>query len=362
MINENAFVLEVCKFLNPDKEKLNELMKNTLDYPYILGQLLYNRVGGIAYYTLYKCEFLYDLNREFSNSLKSIYQMNYIYAKNFKASLSYISEILKAVEFPYALLKGSHLVELYPMGLRTSNDFDILINQDDISKLSSLLINEGFKQGYIKNEKFVEAARQEILFSRMNRGETVPFIKKQTKGQKFIEIDVNFSLDYKAMQKTEAVSEILNRVEKNIHTKRNELFTLGQTDFLIHLCAHLYKEATTYKMFEMGRDQSLYKFCDLYFFINKFMNESFAGNLINGITELGLRKECYYALYYTDILFEINNKELNLILKNIEPENKDYLKQIYDPVENKTYGYDMDFKDWIFSSDRKNKYMEVNDE
>ena len=74
MKNENTFILEACKFLKPDKDKLIELMDHTLDYPYILGQLLYNRMGGVAYYTLKKCELLYKLNREFRNSLKSIYQ------------------------------------------------------------------------------------------------------------------------------------------------------------------------------------------------------------------------------------------------------------------------------------------------
>ncbi len=44
MDNENKFILELCKFKYADKDKLTELMKERLDYPYILGHLLYNRV------------------------------------------------------------------------------------------------------------------------------------------------------------------------------------------------------------------------------------------------------------------------------------------------------------------------------
>jgi len=360
MNNENTFILEVCKFFDPNKEKLIELIESPLDYQYILGQLLYNRIGGAAFLTLYDCELLSNLNREFRNTLKSIFQMNCIYSENFKSALNYIGEIMEPGEFPYALLKGAYLNGLYSEGVRTSNDIDILINQEDISKLTELLKNAGFKQGHVRNEKFTEATRQEILSSRMNRGETVPFIKEQLKGQRFVEIDINFSLDYKAVQETDAVAEILKRAERKISTRKNKLFTLEITDFLIHLCVHLYKEATTYKIFEMGRDLSLYKFLDIYYLIMKFHNGNLESGFAERAIELNLQKECYYAIYYTDKLFDINNDVLNTILNAIEPENKEYLKQIYDPVANKTYGYEMDFIDWIFCPDRPNQIAEIN--
>ena len=39
---------------------------------------------------------------------------------------------------------------------------------------------------------------------------------------------------------------------------------LGDEDFFLHLCAHLYKEATTLPWIEMHRDMTLYKYCDIY--------------------------------------------------------------------------------------------------
>ena len=50
MKKENQLVIELCKFLDPDAEKIRKLLEETSNYPMILGQLLYNRMGGVAYY------------------------------------------------------------------------------------------------------------------------------------------------------------------------------------------------------------------------------------------------------------------------------------------------------------------------
>ena len=45
---------------------------------------------------------------------------------------------------------------------------------------------------------FIPAARREIIESRMTRGETVPYVKEVgLPGMRFLEVDINFSLDYK---------------------------------------------------------------------------------------------------------------------------------------------------------------------
>ena len=45
MYKENQLILELCKFEYSKKEMLTKQMEKQLDYSYILGQLLYNRVG-----------------------------------------------------------------------------------------------------------------------------------------------------------------------------------------------------------------------------------------------------------------------------------------------------------------------------
>lgn len=45
MRRENAYILELCRFQDADPERLRDWMAQGLDYPYILGHLLFNRMG-----------------------------------------------------------------------------------------------------------------------------------------------------------------------------------------------------------------------------------------------------------------------------------------------------------------------------
>ena len=143
MKNENRFILESIKGVNAEKEVLVDLMKEKMDYPYILGQLLYNRVGAVAYLTLKQNELLQKVNREFRNSLKAIYEYNSVKTESFNKAIELLSSICKKFKFPYALLKGAYLVELYPTGLRTSNDVDVLIEPDNITELTNIFKSYG---------------------------------------------------------------------------------------------------------------------------------------------------------------------------------------------------------------------------
>ena len=44
MRRENAYILELCRFQDADPERLRDWMAQGLDYPYILGHLLFNRM------------------------------------------------------------------------------------------------------------------------------------------------------------------------------------------------------------------------------------------------------------------------------------------------------------------------------
>ena len=357
MNKENRLILELCKGENAEKEKLNELMQDRLDYPYILGHLLYNRVGAMAYYALKKNQLLHKVNREFRNTLKAIYEYNFNKTDSLLSALSSLKPVCANFQFLYAFLKGSYLVDLYAKGLRTSNDIDILINPKDITELTAELKAVGFKQGNVRNETFIPASRTEIISSRMNRGETVPFVKEvDLPGMKFLEIDVNFSLGFRPGVDEQVVCDFLNRTQPMI---LNTISTLNKTDFLMHLCAHLYKEATVMSWIEMGRDISLYKYCDIYLFLRKFMDDEFARELIQRINNVGLNKECYYALNYAKELFEIDYVALDMLLKEIQPADLSFMTQVLDPQTGKVYFYDMEYRDWVFCSDRKGKLYET---
>ena len=353
MNTENHLVLSLCRFLDYEKEEIHSAFESGVDLPVVLGQILYHRMGGVAYETLNSIGILPKLNREFRSVLSLTYESNCMKTDSFYMALAELSELFSNVKFPYAFLKGSYLVSLYPKGLRTSNDLDILVNPNDVTLIENLLKSNGFVQGYLHGNEFRQATRQEIIYSKMNRGETVPFVKQiNLPYMNYMEIDINFSLDFKAIGGTTFVFSLLKRAERNIVTSKGSLYTLSKADFLIHLCAHLYKEASIYNWVQMGRDLSLYKFCDIYLYVHKFMDDRSARELERAIRQYGMQKECYYALYFTRLLFSIRNPALDSLLENIQPQDLSYIRRIYDPVHRVSYTYDMEYADWIFQNDR----------
>ena len=363
MTPEHELILDLCKFIRPDSEKIKRLMAYTLNWPYILGQLLFHRMGSAAYHILRECGLLGRLNREVRNTLKTVYNSAVIKSESIKCALAELAGLLEIADFPFALLKGAYLISLYPVGLRTSNDIDILISQADITRMEKLLKTYGFEQGNIRNGSFAPASRAEILSSRMNRGEVVPFIMRMDLPEmKFLEIDINFSLDFKAKQENDLVFDLLKKTQPLIKTARGELFTLTPADFLIHLCCHLYKEASVYAWVEMNRDLSLYKFTDIYLLLNKWGDTSFYSELQERIIDHGLQKECYYALLYTSELFEYDGSRFNQLLCAIRPQDTRYLQSIVHPEEKKVYQYQEGFTDWLFIHNRKEHLYEVTNE
>jgi hypothetical protein len=325
---------------------------------WLLGELLSNRLGGIAFYKLKDTSFSKKAKREFLWTLECVYN-SYVQKNNlFFSHLSLLGDILKNAQFKYALLKGAFLTsKLYPIGLRVSNDIDILVHQDDVSSCQQLLKDGGFIQGfYHENIGIIPATRQEILHSRLNFGETIEW-NKILDGNRIC-IDVNFSVDYKALYSYDVVKDLLSRVVP-FDVNNHSLSTLNDVDFLIHLCCHLYKEATTYDWLVWNRDTDLYKYCDIYLFLSRYQDDDFLERLGERIKILSLEKECFYALSNTIQIFHEKRDLLSRsFLQKIQPDNLDFMKQIYWPSKKIFFERSLDFIDWIFC---KNKTKNLRD-
>ncbi len=355
MNTEQKLVLELCRIEGYNKENVELALNKRLDYAYVLGQLHMHRMAAAAYYVLQKTELLGKVNREFRSSLKAVYQYNQYKVASYKKALDELVYLLENVDFPYTILKGGFLAYLYPPGVRTSNDIDLLVLRKDLPRIIELFRNHGFVQGFIRNERIVEAKRQEIVNAQLNRGEIIPFVKEvRWQGLEFLEVDINISLDEKSSEDTSVIAQMLER-RSGFATDRGErLYTLDREDFLIHLCTHLYKEAAVYQWVEMGRDLSIYKFLDIWLYYRKFIKQQEGEQaLADRIQACGKELECYYAFYYTGEIFD---KELFLpLLENIgnRQEYIDSLDRVYDPVCKRYYRYKMEFLQRLFDSRRE---------
>lgn len=354
-IEEKELFFELCKFRNKGSKKLKDLICRGFDTPNVLGHLFYNRMAAIAYGVLLENGLLKFTNREFKNSLKNANIQNKIKNNSYYVCLQLLSNILSDCKGKYALLKGAYLCNWYPEGYRTSNDIDILVESKDVTFIGNKLNAAGFEQGYIIDEEFVPATRQEIITSKIMRGETVPYIKKMTLPyMKYLEVDLNYSVDYK-----NAENDIVSYFIANAYEDRCQITTLNKFDFILHLCEHLFKEATTYPWVRMKRDMTLYKFCDLYALLYDYSEEDFE-QLKKRMNQLNLESVCYYAFYLTRDLFSIKNNELDTLLDNISPGDQTILCNVINPSDKKLYRYESNnIWDRFFANDRTAMLKEV---
>lgn len=328
--------------------------------PSVLGHLFFNRMQAVAYGTLEKNGLLGKVNREFRNSLKMAYDQNIEKNRSFFWCVQQLEKVLANCKCKYAMLKGAYLCKLYPNGYRTSNDIDLLVCPNDVTEIGSALLNNGFKQGNLRNGKFEAATRREIIESKMTRGETVPYIKEiDLPGMQFLEVDINFSLDYKPKD-TDLLKEMIGNT-KIKEIKNFSVCTLRDDDFFVHLCSHLHKEATTLPWVEMQRDMTLYKYCDIYMLLYD-ADEKQIIILFDRAKELAMEKVCAFAVLQMSELFKFENTYAVSIAKDILKNDPEFIYTVVSPKEKKNYVYfEKDIFKRLFADDRKRLLREVKD-
>lgn len=356
---EKYAMLELSRFLAPNKEALNELLTDAAT-PAVLGHLFFNRMAGCAYYSLKEKGLLGMLNREFRNSLKNAYNQNTIYNQSFFACLHMLHNILGGCHGKYAMLKGALLCDAYPAGCRTSNDIDLLVAPEDVSLIGDALANAGFRQGHLRDGEFVPATRREIIESKMTRGETVPYILEvNLPFLRYLEVDINFSLDYKNSDPSTLRDMLGRAVRQNV--QHTAIYTLEKSDFFIHLCAHLYKEATTLPWIKMQRDMTLYKFCDIYLQLCCLFNKDI-DEIFKRAAELGMAEICACVILWSEALLPSENTHAIKLAKLCLTDKCDLLDLVVSPAEKKTYRYtEQDVRKRFFSANRAQLLQEVSE-
>lgn len=352
-VKEKQLFQALCKF----KDEINGDLVNYAT-PSVLGLLFFNRMQGVAFDTLRRNGLLGKVNREFRNSLGAAHEQNVAKNESFFTCVAMLSDIISKSSCKIAMLKGAYLCSHYPTGYRTSNDVDLLVSPNDVGKIGNLLTTAGFVQGNIRNGEFVPATRKEIIESKMTRGETVPYIKQvDLPYMKFFEVDINFSLDYKT-----STDDTLSRMLNNICVKNENgiyIKTLENTDFFIHLCAHLYKEATTLPWIKMHRDMTMYKYCDIYLLLSE-MSESQVDDIFRRAKEFDMEKICAYAILETSNLFDMDfTYAYNKATLALE-DDPDFCLKVISPSEKKLFTYQTKSTlERFFMNNRQNDLKEI---
>ncbi len=354
---EKALYKSLCSF---EKDTFDIALLKAAT-PTVLGQLFFNRMPAVAYGTLNKHGLLGKVNREFRNSLGNAYTQNCRKNESFFWCVQYVEELLSFCKCNYVMLKGAYLCRCYPEGYRTSNDIDLLVHPEDVSEISRALLSAGFAQGNIRSGKFEPATRFEIIESKMTRGETVPYIKEvNLPWMRFLEVDINFSLDYKPGD-ADILTQILNNAKVE-DVNGDRIPTLRSDDFFVHLCCHLYKEATTLPWVEMMRDMTMYKYCDIYMLINELPKED-VNCLFSRAKELGMEKICAFAVVQMSKLFHCSNVYAVMLAEDVLKNEPMFIHTVVSPKEKKTYIFtESDIEDRFFADNRTILLQEVESE
>lgn len=352
---EKVLFKSLCSF---KEENFDESLLDAAT-PAVLGHLFFNRMQAIAYGTLKKQGLLGKVNREFRNSLKGAYEQNLEKNNSFFKCVQHVEDALSVCTCNYAMLKGAYLCKAYPEGYRTSNDIDLLVHPNDVTEVGNALLKSGFKQGNVRNGKFEPATRKEIIESKMMRGETVPYIKEiNLPGMQFLEVDINFSLDYKPGD-TKLLEEMM---DNTVVVKLGDfkVRTLRADDFFVHLCSHLYKEATTLPWVEMMRDMTLYKYCDIYMLLNDADKEHI-DFLFERAEKLGMEKVCAFAVLQTAELFKFKNLYAVEVATKALGCDLDFIHRIVSPKDKKELIFtERNILERFFADSRKEFLEEVN--
>lgn len=348
---ERELFAALCRFRHPEKEQLSAWIETGAASAAVLGELFWNRAAAAAHFTLQETGLLSQVHREFRNALESARVQNIARNRSFFQCLAMLTEALSSCEGHYAMLKGALLCAHYPEGLRTSNDVDLLVPPAFVSEAGKALTAAGFRQGSVKNGEFVPAARAEIIRSRMTRGETVPYIKEVGLPYlRYLEVDVNFSLDFKNGDTAAVEALVAHAVSYPI--RDFSIPVLAEEDFFLHLCAHLYKEATTYPWILMKRDMTLYKYIDLYLLLSE-LSVAAAERIASRAAALGLEKECRYAVTETESLLAGGGVAAETLLRALPMIPAEELLMVTAPAEKKQYCYTAsDAKERFFAADR----------
>jgi len=351
---EKELFLELCRH---QSDAFREQLL-TAATPWVLGQLFANRMQGIAYCRLRGHGLLDRVPREFRSALSDGYEMNLLRGESYLRCVDGVSALLEKSHADAAMLKGAWLCSQYPPGWRTANDIDLLCDPRKVTELGEILRGDGFAQGYLRGGEFFAADRREIITAKMMRGETVPFVKRVSlPGMPYLEIDLNFSVSYRGEDGDVAARMLENAGWRT--SRLNRIRTLDKSDFFLHLCCHLYKEATTMPWIRMRRDMTLYKYADIAFLLLR-MSDKETMELFARARQLALLPVCAYAVFSAAQLFAMEERAAIGWSREILSAMPEFLRTVVAPSEKKYYLYpDGDITARFFDEDRASHLKEA---
>jgi hypothetical protein len=306
---ENDAVLEIVRFGSEKREPANLLAvldDDALNWIEILGYLCYHRVAGLAYETINSIN-VRKLDFPVFFAIYMIHQAQSMRTELQKQHVKSISSALRDENIEHVFLKGAVLSStIYPAGTRAFNDIDILVSKRSLRPVRNLLYDLGFLQGKYDYKKGAvdEFHRDALAESIDTRGEMAPFVKiVNDKTLKTIDVDVNFSLDWRSDGTDEAVAHFLSERILTPVDDECSLYSLREEHLFIHLCSHFYKDAALIDLVRKRKVLDLYKFVDIYTFVQHCFDRIDQTKIFADSVKYGFDRHVFFALNHVGTVF-----------------------------------------------------------
>lgn len=352
MNKEERLVLLGClsKRTEEEQNELEDIINDELDWGKIVGILVHHRLSGYFYIGVGKLN--NHMTQECAKTLRLITESQKIISKKkFELMLPILKELEKN-NVNYACLKGLiYELEIYELGARRSNDCDILVWENDLEKVDTILRKQGFIQS--EDAGLTEASRRSKLIQRMNYHDLIPYFRKidDFPLQKKLKIDINFHIDGKDNDITKQVIDFGTRELKYGDESIRGLNKIGH---FIQLCIHFYREATNTIWINKRRDILLYKIIDV---VNTYRNMSREEIVFCYETskEFNVVEQLYFTLEHINMFYPKMVDET--ILKLFDSIDKSFMSKIVVEGLNKVIEKDYDYAERAFDLKYKGMFF-----
>lgn len=263
-----------------------------------------------------------------------------------KSRLSYledrmveITNELNKMQISYALIKGFDIVNkvynpIKPFS-RDFNDIDILLDKDDLSRVSLVLEQMGYVQGDVDNMQSTvqKASRIEQLEMMMRSHQIYSYVRLDTIDKKLeinesVLVDVNFTPFEGGNVPPKIATKTMLEECKKISLYEGEYSSLNVYHTFIQLVYHLYKDTSYERKKNLGIDLTIQKFCDIREYLLYAQNEWDWEYLIKLILDNKLSESVYFVVYFMQKMYEENSYDN--FLKRIRPENEQFFSALYE--------------------------------
>lgn len=279
-----------------DIQKLFKLVSSELDWFKILKYCSRNKVVGLVWNNLKKLNLLDYIPQNINYLLKFFYEATKRRNEVLLNKQEELMSILKKENVRFARLKGGYLLKnIYvDLGTRFMNDLDFLIDKSQMHTIQNIMYELNYKNGRasINSGQIFEMDRKESIIWKTKMNNLPPFFQEANSDWCSL-IDVDFSLYMDFNMDYDVTRKMLDKVEN---------IDLQKDDFFIHICSHLYKEATNASWILLDSDINLIKFCDVRELLLKMSYDELT-KIIEKAVLYNLQNALYYTLYYIQFIY-----------------------------------------------------------